>query len=78
MRSFVSPQSSFKRGTAAEPAEMNATQATASVICDKYALLRRRIQTMEIDAASNPRFLFCLRASPLDFVCTQSLMSTHT
>lgn len=43
---------------------MNETQATARIISDKYVLLRRCSQTMEIDAASSSGFFFCLSASP--------------
>lgn len=54
---------------------MNVTQDTASMICDKYTLLRRRIQAMEIDAVSNHCFFFCLPASPPLFLF---LTSTNT
>lgn len=55
---------------------MNVTQDTASMICDKYALLRRLIQAMEIDAAGNHCFFFCLSAFP-PLCVSLSLSSTH-
>lgn len=62
---------------------MNATQDTASMICDKYALLRKRIQAMEIDAVNNHCFFFCLSASPPRFLLpahthTHSFPHSHT
>lgn len=50
----------------------------ASVICDKYALLRRRSRAMEIDAAGNLRFFFCLSAPSLLFLFSFFLPPART
>lgn len=69
-----SPQSKQKEGRV----QMKAMEMSVRVICDKYVLLRRSSQAVEIDAEKNLCFFFRISCSHCLSFCSTDRPGTHT